>query len=45
MIARNFLIVCTVVAVFGVLFSNLVNNHHKYGDLDVLRLDESSRPR
>lgn len=43
MIARNFFIVCMVVSVFGVLFSNLVNNHHKYGG--VTRLDENFRLR
>ncbi|MBB5753041.1 hypothetical protein [Prosthecomicrobium pneumaticum] len=43
MIARNFIMVCTVVAVFAVLISNLVNNHHKYGG--VTRLDENSRLR
>lgn len=43
MIARNFFIVCTVVAVFAVLFSNLVNNQHEYGGLT--RLDENFRLR
>jgi len=45
MMARNFFIVCTVVTVFGVLFSYLVNNHHKYGEVRVIRLDESFRLR
>lgn len=43
MIARNFFIVCTVAAVFAVLFSNLVNNQHKYGM--VIRLDQNLRLR
>jgi hypothetical protein len=41
MIARNFCIACAVVAVFAVLFSNLVNNQHKYGG--VTRLDANFR--
>ncbi|WP_279626337.1 hypothetical protein [Stappia indica] len=42
MIARNFLVVCMLVAVFVVLFSSHVNNQHRYGV--VTRLDESYRP-
>lgn len=45
MIARNFFIVCMVVAVFGVLLANLVNNHHKHGDVGITRLNESFRLR
>ena len=41
MIARNFILVCTVVAVFAILFSNLVNNQHRHGG--VTHLDESFR--
>lgn len=39
MLARNFIIVCTVVAVFAILFSKLVNNQHRYAG--VTRLDEN----
>lgn len=37
MIARNFCIVCTVVVVFAILFANLVDSQHKYGDVTGLR--------
>ncbi len=45
MIARNFFVICMLVAVFAVLFSNLVNSRHKYDGVGAIRLDESFRLR
>lgn len=41
MIARNFILVCTIVVVFAIVFFNLVNNRHRYGE--VTRFDERFR--